>query len=122
MMSDDNGGTPIIRIVFGILLIAGGCFAAVWVLHTVYTMFNTAEEFQFVKRISAIMLKEAKGDALGGAAQTLATVFGYIIAVLLLAISASIAKALLLVGANLLQPDLKALVEKLKEELEKLRS
>jgi len=114
-------GSSVANTVVGVLVLTFGVGVAIWVLSVLAQAIGGKELLPVVDRIVTAV---AESDSVARYyteldMTTLGTVAGYLIAILLLYISAGIAKAIIGAGASIMNPDYKKVLTDLKKEFEK---
>jgi hypothetical protein len=117
-------GTQIVRLIAGISLISLGIIIAIWLLFNLYTILHTPEEIALIAKIvpnepADALIRSEFGDI--ELPRSLFVGIAYIVTFFLYSLFASIANTLIRNGTELLQSDLKQLVDKLTTELKTRR-
>jgi hypothetical protein len=110
---EESQGT---RKVVGIVLIAVGTLAAIYILQRVFQILSEGSDFPLIQRLTAeaTAIRTLNGEVV--LPENFFVLAAYGVAVVLLMIASGLAKAFIQTGAQLLQSDLRSLVAALRED------
>ena len=109
-----------VKLLVGVLLIIFASLAAVGILQIIYNILVSPEDVQLLEKIARAEPEGINIGTPGGDIEIPTIFFGYGVVIILLSISAGLAKGFLSVGVDLVKSDLEALLERLGEELARL--